>query len=45
MGMFKDYQSIKKQSKELSKNHDVKASMGDRQSKLEALNASMAPVA
>jgi len=45
MGMFKDYQSIKKQSKELSKNHDTKASMANMQSQLEALNASMAPVA
>ena len=45
MGMFKDYQSIKQQTKEFSKQHDVKTSMGDMQSKLEALNASMAPVA
>lgn len=45
MGMFSDYKSIKKQSKELSRNHDVKASMGNMQAQLEALNASMAPVA
>ncbi|CAN5410693.1 hypothetical protein BH10ACT3_BH10ACT3_07530 [soil metagenome] len=45
MGMFKDYQSIKKQSKELSKNYDVTSSMGNMQAQLEALNASMAPVA
>lgn len=44
MGMFKDYQSIKQQSKELSKNHDTKADLASMQSKLEALNASMTPV-
>ncbi len=41
MGMFSDYQSIKKQSKAMSKNHDVKGSLATMQSKLESLNASM----
>ena len=45
MGMFKDYQSIKKQSKEISKNYDTTAELASMQSKLEALNASMTPVA
>jgi hypothetical protein len=45
MGMFSDYRSIKQQSKQLQQRTDVKASMGHMQAQLEALNASMAPVA
>lgn len=41
MGMFSDYQSIKKQSKAMAKTHDVKGSLATMQSKLESLNASM----
>ena len=45
MGLLKDYNSIKKQTKEIGKNHDVKSSLADMTAKTAALNASMAAVA
>lgn len=45
MGVFSDYRSITKTSKEMRRNMDVKGSMADMQSKMEALNASMAQTA
>ena len=41
MGMFRDYQAIKQQSKVLAAGHDVKSDLSSMQTKLEALNASM----
>jgi hypothetical protein len=43
--MISDYRSIMKKSKTIRANQDVGASMAEMQSKLEALNASMAPTA
>ena len=45
MGLFADYRSTVKMSKEIGKRTDVKGSMADMQSKMEALNGSMAQTA
>lgn len=41
MGMFSDYRSVMKTTKEMQRNTDVKGRMADMQSKMEALNTSM----
>lgn len=42
MGMFSDYQTVKKQAKEMQKRSDVKGSLATMQSKLETLNGTLA---
>ena len=45
MGMFSDYRSISKTSKEMRRNTDVKASFAGMQSKMEALNSTLSATA
>jgi len=45
MGMFKDLNTLSRQSKEIRKNHDVGADLAGMQQKMEQLNQSMGAVA
>ena len=45
MGMFGDYRTLQKQTKAMSKTHDVTTDFATMQSKLEALNATLTATA
>jgi hypothetical protein len=45
MGIFKDYRTLSKQTREMSARHDVAGSLSTMQAKMEALNNSMSNAA
>lgn len=45
MGVFGDYRSVMKSSREMQRNSDVKGSLAEAQSRMEALNATMSQAA
>ena len=45
MGIFKDYRTLSKQTREMSAHHDVGGSLATMQAKMEALNNSMSKAA